>query len=128
MLKFEVSVEQDDTPVRGSLASGVPEYVALERADEDEILRRLDCGDVWAWALVTVKAILTTPEGERFEGKGQLGGCYYKDEDDFRADGYFDDMKNEALGDLRGALEYAVKRGDTATALLKTFDESTRES
>lgn len=75
---FEIEVHQDDTPVRGNaLASGDEDE---DRACEDEILRRLDQGDVWAWACVRV---IATCEGFRGESSW-LGGCSYRSERDFR--------------------------------------------
>lgn len=53
-VKFNLSVKQDDIPVRGNvLASGDD---ALDREAENEAIRRLNQGDIWAWALVTVIA------------------------------------------------------------------------
>jgi hypothetical protein len=89
-VQFKLIVEQDDTPVRGNaMATDEPE---LDREAEDEILRRLDSGDVWAWAHVRVIA-----SWRGFEGSDSLGGCSYADEEDFKKGGYYDDMKAEAL-------------------------------
>jgi len=50
----EIKVEalEEDIPVRGNaLASGDAE---ADRACEDEILARLEAGDIWAWCTVRV--------------------------------------------------------------------------
>ena len=54
--KEEVSIslnaEPEPVPVRGNaMASGDDQ---LDQEVEDRILARLDAGDVWAWAAVTV--------------------------------------------------------------------------
>lgn len=92
---YTIKVEQDDIPVRGNaIGSGNADF---DKEVEDEILKRLDDGDVWAWATVTVVA---TCEG--FTGEAYLGGCSYKDEADFKQDGgYYEDMCKEALSELK---------------------------
>ena len=96
---FHVIAEQDHIPVRGNaLASGDD---AEDRRCEDEILKRLNDGDVWAWAVVEVEA-----RYHGLVGRDVLGGCSYRDEADFREPGgYFDDMKSEALADLQHQLD-----------------------
>jgi hypothetical protein len=91
---IRVIAKQDEIPVRGNaLASGDDEE---DRKYEDEILERLDNGDVWAWADVEVH--VTLPDGRT--GACRLGGCSYKDEADFKQDGgYYEDLVNEAVGE-----------------------------
>ncbi len=88
-----INATQDDTPVRGNaLASGDDEE---DRKYEDEILKRLDNGDVWAWAQVEVE--VTLPDGRK--GSAYLGGCCYEDEEDFKQmGGYYEDLVREAIG------------------------------
>ena len=120
---FTIRAEQDDQQVRGNVcASGDDEH---DRADEDAVLERLDNGDVWAWAAVTVRASLdiTDPEDEgaviEFEGTDSLGTCSYADEADFaQPGGHFDDMKAQAVDDLRAAMRDAVERGAVARIAL----------
>ena len=93
----ELIVHYDDTPVRGNvLASGND---AEDKEAEDEVLRRLDNGDVWAWACVQVKVTYQGISESVF-----LGGCSYENENAFRKDGYYQDMVNEALGELNHRL------------------------
>lgn len=104
---YRIEAEPEDVPVRGNaMASGD------ERADreaEDAILARLDAGDTWAWASVTVVA-----SWHGIEGRDHLGCCSYDSEEDFRTAGdYFDDMKAEALADLLGKV---MPAGDALTA------------
>lgn len=98
-VEIVLRVEPDSEPVRGNaLASGDD---ALDREVEDQIIARLDGGDVWAWAFVTVEARYAG-----LVGKDHLGACSYNDEKDFRTPGgYFDDMKAEALADLQRQID-----------------------
>jgi hypothetical protein len=114
---FDVVAEQDDMPVRGNaMVSG---DTAVDKEAEDEILRRLDQGDIWAWAFVTVTARLMVDGVEFAEGGYYLGGCNYKNEGAFyRPGGYFDDMKGRAREELFAQLERAKNRGRKAAELL----------
>lgn len=99
---FRIDVEQEDQPVRGNaMASGDK---AADKEVEDEILRRLDMGDKWAWCIV----IMTARFGP-FIGRESLGGCSYKDLEDFKRGGYYEDMRQRALDDLRNNMEMAVR-------------------
>jgi|SRR6185312_340027 len=102
--EFTIEAEPEEIEVRGNaMASG---DAAADKAVEDEILRRLDQGDVWAWASVTVRCTL-----EGFEGRDHLGCCSYKDEADFiQPGGYYDDMRVEAFCELLVAMADARKR------------------
>ena len=113
-VEFEVIAEMDDIPVRGNaIASGDEE---VDRECEDEIMRRLDNGDVWAWASVEVKA---TWKG--FEGSDYLGGCSYEDEADFcQPGGYYDDMKGRALEELQANIEHELR--ETSELILNVED------
>ena len=109
---YRIEVDFDDMPVRGNaMASG---DAAADKEVEDEILRRLDRGDVWAWASVQVVA-----ECQGFRGTDSLGGCSYKDEEDFKTGGYYKDMRREALADLKKTLAWKVEDGRKAAKLLK---------
>jgi hypothetical protein len=101
---FEIHVEQDNIPVRrNAMDSGDPSF---DRQVEDDILGRLDEGDIWAWAYVTVIArwkapLVSSVRQKTFEGRASLSACSYEDEADFkRKSGYYDDMKKQALDDL----------------------------
>jgi hypothetical protein len=101
-VKYTLHVEQDDSPVRGNaMASGDD---AVDKEVEDEILARLERGDIWAWAAVKVTASFLD-----FEGEDWLHGCSYKDEANFREPGgYFDDMKHEARARLIASIRSAA--------------------
>jgi hypothetical protein len=89
-LTFELYIAPDDACVRGNaLASGDD---AADRRYEDEILSRLNDGDIWAWCTVECRAVY-----RGFSGSDYLGGCTYAGVSDFTAPGgYWDDMKAEA--------------------------------
>lgn len=92
-VNFSMEVEPDEIPVRGNaIVSGDDNY---DKEVEDELIERLNAGDVWAWALVTV-----TAEWNGVEGYDTLGGCSYKCEDDFKGDLYYEDLKQRAYDEL----------------------------
>jgi hypothetical protein len=101
-VKFIIKAEQDDLRVRGNISDSGDE--AFDKRIEDQVLERLDYGDIWAWASVEVQA---TWEG--FSGRDYLGACSYKDEEDFKADGYYEDMCKEALKDLNDEIRDSWK-------------------
>lgn len=119
-IKYTIKCSPEEEPVRGNaLASGDD---AVDKECEDEILRRLDLGDVWAWCCVEVFAEVEV-DGRQFRGRDSLGCCCYKDEADFcQPGGYFDDMKSQAFDDLVAAVERARVRGKIAEALLPRLD------
>lgn len=101
-VEFELELLEEDLPVRGHFASDEPEE---DRKMEDEILRRLDAGDQWAWCCVKVVA--------RWNGLGvsdYLGCCSYESEEDFKRDGYWEDMKAEVLRELNEEVRTAFDR------------------
>jgi len=89
-----ILAEPDHVPVEGNAcASGDEDF---DREVEHNILYRLQQGDVWAWAAVTVIVAWG-----QFEGRAHLGCCSYADDNDFgQPGGYFDDMVAEALEQL----------------------------
>ena len=117
---YELRIEEEDVPVRGNaMASGDDD---LDRKYEDEILDRLDRGDLWAWCQVTVTAKITV-EDQRFEGWDALGGCSYRNVEEFiQPGGYWEDMRHQALLDLASNLERAVARGKIAQSALEAIN------
>lgn len=93
-VNFTLTIEPEDIPVRGNaMASGND---ATDKKYEDEIIERLNNGDLWAWCSVCV-----TAERKGVEGVDYLGGCCYKDEKDFKeGDSYYKDMQRQAYDDL----------------------------
>lgn len=98
-----LTVEEEICSVRGNvLASGND---ADDKEAEDEILARLEYGDLWAWCRVIITARI---EGlEELEGIDTLGCCSYVDERDFLdpVGGYYSDMKSAAIEDLKQQLK-----------------------
>jgi hypothetical protein len=93
-VEFTLVAEQDDVEVRGNAVASGDDL--MDKKIEDEIIERLDSGDVWAWACVTV-----TARWKGLEGVDHLGACSYRDERDFiQSSGYYEEMKKEAYADL----------------------------
>lgn len=93
-VEFSIDAEADFTQVRGNaLVSGND---AEDKKCEDNILRKLRNGNVWAWALVKV-----TASYKGLEAIDYLGCCSYKDEKDFiENSGYYEDMKQTTYNEL----------------------------
>jgi len=100
-VSFEIEVEGSDVEVRGNaMCSGDAD---ADREYEDAIIARINDGDVWAWALVRVVARYDGIDDAY--GDDYLSGCSYADEDDFKADGYYEDMCEVAKKELYTVLE-----------------------
>ena len=92
-VEFIFECEPEHTPVRGNLVvSGDDKQ---DRKDEDMIINELNSGNQWVWFCAKV-----TAKYKGFEGVDYLGCCSYESEADFKKDGYFEDMKVQALEDL----------------------------
>lgn len=87
--------EYEDIRVRGNaIASGDDEE---DRRVENEILARLDRGDIWAWCVAGV--FVSHPSKPDVTGFASLGCCNYESAEDFKRSGYYDDLAREALAD-----------------------------
>lgn len=64
----------------------------------DEVCTRVN---TWQWCVVKITArYYDHKTGIELVGTDMLGCCSYKDEDQFKADGYYVDMCNQALAEL----------------------------
>lgn len=102
---FTLKAEPEDIPVRGNLiCSGDSEF---DKKCEDEVIARLESGDVWAWCYVSV----TATWGE-FQGSAALGGNSYESEADFLESNsdYYEDLKVNALEDLNYQVSRAFEK------------------
>lgn len=113
--EITLTVEYDDTPLRGNaMASDDADF---DKQVEDEILERLDSGDVWAWAHVRVTASVEIDGYGTVEASASLGGCNYLSEQDFRECEY-DGMESEARDALRAEI---FEQAEHAAELLHTL-------
>jgi hypothetical protein len=112
---YTIVCEPEDIPVRGNaLVSGDD---AEDKAQEDSIIADLRKGNQWAWCFVHVYA-----EFRGFKGDAGLGCCSYADQADFeRCEG--EQMRAEALADLKQVLKQAVVAGNVAKEALEALDE-----
>jgi len=97
--KYEVFFQAlpEEISVRGNALASDDER--LNKEAEDEILQRLESGDIYAW--FTAKVTVRDEEGN--EASDYLGCCSYESEKDFRAGGYFQDMVDECIRQLKAA-------------------------
>ena len=120
-IEYTIECLEEDIPVRGNaLASGDD---AEDRKCEDEITRRLDRGDLWAWCHVRVTArIVDMPH--LGEGRADLGCCSYENERDFKVDGgYYKQMCDEAREDLINDLRSGHANGIASVEALVMLGE-----
>lgn len=90
---FDVECLPEDLQIEGNaMASGDAE---ADKEVEDWIKSELRRGNEWAWCTVKV-----TARWEEYEGTDYLGACSYRSEQEFKKDGYYEDMKDRALEDL----------------------------
>jgi hypothetical protein len=102
-----VTAEPEQMPVRGNAI--VSDDPKKDKRVEDRIIRRLDNGDIWAWASVEVKC-----EYEGLTAVDYLGWCTYKDERDFiKNSGSYKDMVRNCIIDLQKQLEELVHKSVT---------------
>lgn len=71
----------------------------------EQIREEYNGGNLWAWCIVKVKA-----KWKGFEGFDTLGCCSYKSKEDFMQDGYYTDMKVQALEDLNRQIAETVAK------------------
>ena len=103
-VEFSFDIESDDIPVRGSFASGDNK---LDKELEDDIIKRVNGGDILSWCCAKV-----TAEWEGHKGHAYLGGCSYDSYADAEKD-LFENMKDEALDALNGNIEFKCKQART---------------
>ena len=117
---FTVEIEADENAsekeIRGSFATDEPD---LDREQADEILERLNNGEVEAWCGVVVKATWEF-DGETYEGVDSIWHCTLSD--DYTAETVAEHhcMRDEALDALNAELERACKRGSRLARKLRT--------
>ena len=101
-INIQIECQPELIPVTGhAMASGDPE---VDKAAENDILSQLADGNDWAWGAVTVSGTF-----HGLSASDHLGCCSYKDEQDFRKDGYFDDMVSEVVADLNRQVSELVQ-------------------
>jgi hypothetical protein len=111
LLSITLTAEEEEIPVRGQFAS---DDEAADKELEDSILDRMRHGDEWAWFCAKVEVVWNGYKGQAF-----LGACSYENEADFKKDGYYEDMVEEALEDLNKSLatNFAVLKSRIEMAL-----------
>lgn len=115
-ITYTIGCLEEDIPVRGNaIASGDD---AVDKETEDWIFEQLNSGNPWAWCCVKVTATVDL-DGDEINGYTYLGACSYKSEADFKADGYYEDMKAQAKEDLISKLKGLVADGELAKKALK---------
>ncbi len=113
---FTIEIEEDETPVRGNVMC--TEEPELDKAEEDEVIRRLDNGEVEAWCGVVVTATWEF-DGHEYTGEDALWGNTLTD--DYTKETCVADncMKEQALDDLNATLAKLYARLSAVAAHLE---------
>lgn len=94
---YEIEAVPEIAPIEGNvMVSGDDE---ADRECEAAVAAQLEGGNQWAWCTVRVSAVLGP-----FRGTDCLGCCSYKSQDEFTEGGYYEDMQDAALADLRAQI------------------------
>jgi hypothetical protein len=96
---YDITLEAipETVRVRGNaMASGDDEF---DRQIEDEIISRLESGDIYAW--FTAKVTVRDSYGR--EASDYLGACCYEDARDFKRGGYYLDMIKACVDEIENA-------------------------
>ena len=114
-VKYSIEISPEEMEIRGNAS-------AIDAETDERIARMIEKqladGNPWAWCCVKV-----TAECEGFTGTDFLGGCSYANQAEFcDNDGYYNDMKEQALENLRLELSQAHIRGTRARLLLKELN------
>jgi hypothetical protein len=88
-ITYKIEVEQDDTRIRGNLCCTDDDE--QDTKEENEVFRRLDNGDIYAWCLIKVTATFG-----RFSHSDYLVGNSLKDGSEVEEQVEFHGMKQEA--------------------------------
>lgn len=116
--RCEVEPEHDVTVRGNAMASGDNVF---DRQVEDEIIARLDAGEVAAWCCVRVIASIEV-NGHTFEGFASIGACSYADEAEACREARRDyGLDDEAREDLIARLEIEKTRAVSAREALKVL-------
>lgn len=116
-VEYTITCEPADLEIEGNaMASGDDE---VDKAAEDAIREQLESGNEWAWCYVKV-----TAHWKNWTGVDGLGGCSYKNEADFKRDGYYEDMKAQALDNLRANVQHHADEAEE----LEREEEATEAS
>lgn len=118
-VSFFVTTEADEyaneKEIRGSFATDEPD---LDREQCDEILERLNSGDIEAYCGVIVTATWEC-DGVEYTGRDSLWGCTLSDDYTAATVAESHGMRDEALADLNSNLEAAVTKGSKLARTLR---------
>jgi hypothetical protein len=94
--EYDITLEALPETVRVKGNALASEDDALDKEVEDEILARLESGDIWAWFTAKV----TVRDSYGAEASDYLGCCCYKDARDFKLGGYYLDMIKACVDEI----------------------------
>ena len=100
-VEFTIDIGPEDLAIEGNASAIDPETDAETVA---WIRDQLERGNELAWCQIIVSCRLKGVDSD-LRGVDSLGACSYESIEDFKRDGYYDDMKAGALADLQRQLD-----------------------
>lgn len=97
MVDFQISIKQEDISIEKYLS------FELTGVDHSEYIKKVlddDGYNPWLWCVVKVSALY-----KGLTSTNYLGGCCYESEDKFKADRYYQDMKDVAFDELKNQVD-----------------------
>ena len=94
----------EDLQIEGNASAIDPE---TDRQTVEWIKSKLEAGNEWAWCMVKV-----TARWNGLEASDSLGACSYKNEEEFKQGGYYEDMVQNVLDELQRQAEAIVDKLD----------------
>ena len=102
---FKALISPSNFPVEENLfTSTIPKFKKRAKELEDEVIQRLNNGDIWAWFDVYLEGAIALDNGKKIIASTTLGWGSYDDEEDFRNWG-LGEMIDEVLSGLRKMLK-----------------------
>jgi hypothetical protein len=113
---FKFEAEEMDEGPEGHFATGDAE---LDKKLVSDILSKLNRGHLEAWFVAKVEC--EGPNG--FSGVAYLGACSYESFEDFKKDGYYESMCDDAYNDMVRRMKASIEEGDEAKKILAQYGE-----
>jgi hypothetical protein len=108
-IKYEIIAEPDDAPFEGN-CSAIDD--GSDRETEDWIRDQLECGNLWAWCVLKIRATIEIEGTEYTAESDPIGGCSYESEKAFATagedEGEYSIMQAEARESLLNAIPLRI--------------------
>lgn len=100
MVKFTITPEEEHASIDKALGF---EFTGADHSDYIKKVKRDNGRNIWLWCTIKVTASF-----QGLEGTAYLGCCAYRNEKDFIAGGYYEQMQDEAFDELKEQVDAVV--------------------